>query len=687
MSDARQRLAGFEQLGVRWTSVNGQHARGRCPFCGDKAHQTDASQHFCANTETLAWDCKSCGAKGNFATYLELAAAHYAARMTAAEAAPLATDRGVKIATLRRWGVGYHSRGGCYTLPMVEMPRGNIVGVRRYFLRRPKTQRARSVTGGKNGLFVAHEDGARGSVWVCEGEWDAMALDDALRGAKISGRAVGVPGAASARESLAQIAQGRNVVLAYDHDDGGRAGDAKARAVLQGRVTSLASVHWPADRPEGFDVRDLYAEHEQAAEPFLAALQSYVNGASPTSAATTAGAAPDESAPLVVPERADVVAAWRKWLYLPDEEIVDVMFGAALAHRFDGDPLWLFVVGPPGCGKTGFLLHFGEAANVVTTTTLTPATLISGMQRAGNSDPSLIPRLGGKVLVVKDFTTILSLRQEAREEIFGILRDAFDGKIEKFFGNGVHRCYTAKFGIIAGVTSKIEEHSAGNVVCGERFLRYRIRPHGGRVRVGERAIRRALQNRDRQAEMHAELDAVCRSVLDAPWDTTRPALGSYEIDRIVGMAQWVAAMRGAVPRDRYTRDITYMPESEVGTRVATQLEKFACGIAMFRGQRTITTKELAICARVARDSVPAILESIVKALYIRRRDGWATATEIGAWIKLPTETVSKALDDSAIRGVTNKRGSRGQVEWQLSRALARVMLGLDLYVSEKQWAR
>lgn len=707
--EMKKRLKGFAQLGVKFASLEGGQARGRCPWCGGRRHKTDASKHFVVNPKTRTWDCKACGESGNFRRFLARRAADYAKMMTNADAAWLAADRGLKIKTLRRWRVGHNAAAGCYTVPVYDhgAPGAVVVGVHRYFLKGDKSKRMRGTTGGKNGLVLVDPAAAAAAraLWVCEGEWDAMALDEALRAAGDGDAVVAVTGASSAREGLALTAQDKGVLLAFDHDDAGRQGDARARGALAGRARAVASVHWPADSPRGHDVRDMYAEHGRDPAAFLVALRGLTCTPPPSTPGTAekplecaarpgTGAQSGHDGPQggpdapPAPTRQEVIDVCQRWMYLPNTEVVDVMFGAALSNRFDGDPVWLFVVGAPGCGKTAFFIHFGEAAGVVTTTTLTPATLVSGMQRAGAADPSLIPRLNGKVLVVKDFTTILSMRQDAREEIFGILRDAFDGRIEKWFGNGTHRIYNSRFSVLAGVTSKIEEFGGGHVVVGERFLKYRMRPAGGgRIRVGESAVRRVLNNRGRRADMHEELSDVCRRAIDGARPGGLPALDDHEADLLVRLAMWVAAMRGAVPRDRYTKDILYMPDSEVGTRVVSQLTNLASGVALFRGRRRITTREVTLCARVARDSAPNLLEAMVQAMYVRRRDGWCATGELGEWTRLPADTVRKTMTDASIRGIVNARSTKGRQEWQLSRALARIMTGLDLYVAEKQWKR
>lgn len=50
-----------------------------------------------------------------------------------------------------------------------------------------------------------------------------------------------------------------------------------------------------------------------------------------------------------------LVAEYRKWLHLPNVDILATILGAVAANRMSGDAVWLFVVGPPSSGKTELL--------------------------------------------------------------------------------------------------------------------------------------------------------------------------------------------------------------------------------------------------------------------------------------------------------------------------------------------
>jgi len=83
----------------------------------------------------------------------------------------------------------------------------------------------------------------------------------------------------------------------------------------------------------------------------------------------------------------------------------------------------------------------------------------NGLQRKTKQrdNASLLPCLSGKLLVIKDFGSILSLRDDTCREIYGQLREVYDGAYCKEWGNGQKLYWKGKVGIVAAVTPRIDQ--------------------------------------------------------------------------------------------------------------------------------------------------------------------------------------------------------------------------------------
>lgn len=649
-------------------SSDGSQLFGTCPFCGE--------HKFYVNTTNGLWDCKRCGRSGNPTTFLLQKGQVNAERLTGRVLNKLVEDRqGIKAHTLQEWGVGWD--GKHYTIPM----RGN------------NTQSVRNmkcfIPGGRSlatkgchltGMICDWSGEKEVPVYICEGEWDAMIMWQVLRRIKEPGDVLAVPGAGNMPEDTMKLLVGRRLVLLYDADEAGKKGMESAVKKLETIAAApIHTIHWNAqDIEAGRDVRDLYLLHK-ASRTFFRELVRKVKPYKDEKESAQKGRKCKEL------NRAGMLRVFTKWLRLASYEPLDVMFATVLANWFvEGDPVWLFLVAPPGGVKTELLMTLSDAAGIMTTTTLTPHALISGAQ-FGREDPSLIPQLDGKVLVIKDFTTILTGNIMARDEIFGVLRDAYDGKIEKYFGNGVVRRYHSKFGILAGVTPIIESTSSANTVLGERFLKCRITATGKHIHAGKNAIAQAMQNLQHNDRMREELREAASRVLARQKPDKLPKVPQGYMHRIALLAQWVSVLRGVVSREKYTGQLQYKPMTEVGTRLAKQLLKLSLGLGLFREEDALTDRTFDTITRVAYATIPDRVEELVKQLFLHtaKGEGAVSLKDLCAWCHLPEGTARFLLQDLALLQVCMAGEDRGT--WVLKKGMLKVMQQLGLYKEELSW--
>ena len=79
-----------------------------------------------------------------------------------------------------------------------------------------------------------------------------------------------------------------------------------------------------------------------------------------------------------------------KWLVINDDTYIDVQFGVYFANQFlDSKPNWVYIVGPPGSGKTEILQAWDGHEKIYPLSNLTANTLISGKIQEEDLDAAI----------------------------------------------------------------------------------------------------------------------------------------------------------------------------------------------------------------------------------------------------------------------------------------------------------
>ena len=308
------------------------------------------------------------------------------------------------------------------------------------------------------------------------------------------------------------------------------------------------------------------------------------------------------------------------WLYLEpqDFEALEVVLAAALDRELPGDPAWLMFVAPSGGVKTEVLRSLSSYPRAFSLDFLTPKALVSGLTRLDRETKEYIPIAGllssldGKVLVLKDFTTILSSAEETRTAIYGQLRSAYDGYFEGGFGTLKEPIRVrATFGLVAGVTPAIHRYTKMKGALGERFLMVRSSPNP------VKAARRARRNVGLEEEMRAQLAGSVAATFEALDFSRPPPISEEQAEEIIRIGYYIALMRSRVWVRWYQGSIVDLDaaEPEVPTRVSKQLSKLAQLLAVLRGHEDVEDPELATLRRVARDTVVPRRQRIVDVYY------------------------------------------------------------------------
>lgn len=480
---------------------------------------------------------------------------------------------------------------------------------------------------------------ARGeAIFVVEGEKDVESLRNLGLCATTNPH-----GAGKWRDEYSETLRGSHVVIIPDRDEPGRKHAEAVAKSLFGKAESVKIVELDAK-----DVSDWLASGGTRKE--LEALMAQ---------------APQWQPPAAM-RYEELLATFRKWLVLPSDMPLRFMLCAVIANHLPGDPLWAFIIGPSGDGKTELVNPLEGLDFVKPLDTLTTNTFLSGKQK---KDPgaSLLLRLPhGAILLMRDFSSVLGMHHEKRDEIFAQLRKVYDGHLTRCTGEGGESAeisWEGKVGLIACVTPAIEGYRAFATTLGERFLYYYL-PTSDRVTVAKAARR----NRASLHEMRKTLQEATRRFftgLQIPETITVPdEIGDW----IVHVADFVSIARSSVERDWYSasKEITENPDPEVPTRLSQQLDLITCAHAVLMGRDQVGPEDLELTREVALACISSCKRNLIKLLFKAERA--LTTTEIANSIGLPSPTVRRHLEDLMVLKLVDRHGEGvGEAfEWSLS---------------------
>jgi len=325
--------------------------------------------------------------------------------------------------------------------------------------------------------------------------------------------------------------------------------------------------------------------------------------------------------------------------------VVDFTLGVYKSHDIPGDPLWGIIIDASGAGKTELLRAFRNRPDAYFLSNLTENTLVSGYRdpKSPEKDPSILPELNEKVLVIKDLAPLLGMRAEARGAVIAGLRDAYDGFTDQGRGNLGRISYQARFTLLAASTLAIERTDTVEQELGERFIKFRARSADSKDKV-----RKAISNLGADSPMRRDIEGAVSVYLNQLPKASNARVPDQLQEPLVELAIFTAKARSHVARDR-NGVIQYLPRPEVGTRLGKELGKLLLSLAVVRGKSEPDQSDFETVVRVAEDCIPPNRMAVLRAL---RLCGEPVGTsDVERTTGLPHSTLFRTLEDLEVLGL------------------------------------
>jgi predicted transcriptional regulator len=353
-------------------------------------------------------------------------------------------------------------------------------------------------------------------------------------------------------------------------------------------------------------------------------------------------------------------AVFTRWLGNDyDLAALDATLSIAACDRLDGDPPWLLIVSGSGNAKTETVMALTGAGAIVTSTIDSPGALLSAtsrQERAQDATGGLLRKIGDRgLLVIKDFTSILSMDRNMRSKVLAGLREVADGYWERNVGvdGGRSLTWRGRVVLIGAVTTAYDSAHGVITAMGDRFMLLRVDSTIGRKASG----RQALRNVSHEITMRSELAAAAAGVIAG----VRPDLAVLDggiFDALLDLADLVTLARTAVERD-YKGDVIGAHQPEMPTRFAKMLAQVVRGGLALGMEREHLTK---LATRIAGDSVPPLRLDILGDVHAHPH---STTTAVAKRLQQPRTTVDRVLQElHALRLLDVEEAPFGEKGWR-----------------------
>jgi len=284
----------------------------------------------------------------------------------------------------------------------------------------------------------------------------------------------------------------------------------------------------------------------------------------------------------------------------------------------------------------------------------------------------LLFRLNGKTLILKDFTTILSMRSEQQQEILAQLREVYDGYFAKAFGTGVTVFWEGHVELMAACTPVYDKHYGVIGTMGDRFMLCRHEQIDNR-KMGLQAQKLV----GREDKMRQEISTAIHTFINQFENIKNQRFdeNTDEINEmIVALACFCALARTHVDRHRKTGTIEYQPEPEGSGRLTKQLTQVGYALALVHGKGRIDEEIFKTLKKIGRDLITKQRLKILQYLWDEQIanfvNRWEKTRQIAKDINLPTTTTKYILEDLMVVGVLSQKfdseKEKAPYLWQLS---------------------
>lgn len=354
-----------------------------------------------------------------------------------------------------------------------------------------------------------------------------------------------------------------------------------------------------------------------------------------------------------------------------DSWLLEMIMLPYVTLRWNQLPVWLRIIAPPSSGKS---VHLGLVQSYQDTYEIddfTAKSFVSGF-RGNNEDPSQLPQMHLKVLLISDESTIMEQRKEERNATQAILRKAYDGKVTKGFGNLKARVeHKSTFNILVASTPIVDRYYIYSQALGERFINFRLQVPD-RKKIAEKALYNQMKGfKRRHRQLARKVQTYIRNLKRTKFNSI--IIKQKTRSKLIDCASFIALIRTHVARDSTGRYVTLLPQPEVASRLVQQMTQVIVGNAIIRGDKKITAEHFDKAVYIGLCSAPSLTVYILFVIWKLSKRGkkWHTIKDLMMSTRLGQLSTRNVIEDLCIHKVLKMRKGRSQggrlIEYSLSK--------------------
>lgn len=201
---------------------------------------------------------------------------------------------------------------------------------------------------------------------------------------------------------------------------------------------------------------------------------------------------------MTIDELRDIV---KKWLFLSDDTVIDVLLATYISNVKPGTPVWTFIVDDSGEAKSELLTPLLQFNNVILLDDITLAGITSGKDNAEDLF-NQIQSMKNTVLLILDMATLSAKKKDDKNQIWAKFRLMYDGILSKRTGFQSKETLDAHITMIGGATKEFRSQYIINQQLGSRELLYTPDQNFDDM---QKKLEKAMENENYEAAMRKEI--------------------------------------------------------------------------------------------------------------------------------------------------------------------------------------